>query len=131
MCLTRQRHEIENEARRGTEQRPEQERQSQPVSCGTFEECQCAEGQRQLGIASHVQAGRAFNPFYKGGEDPYAASLEREAHGLMNRYCPGGSGQQPPPDPCCKHCTRGQACGDSCISPTDACYEAPGCACSY
>jgi hypothetical protein len=47
---------------------------------------------------------------------------------------------RPPPPPnqslipipvqgCCKHCTVGKACGDSCISRNDECHVGPGCAC--
>lgn len=32
-------------------------------------------------------------------------------------------------DTCCKVCTSGLACGDTCIDPTETCTEAPGCAC--
>ena len=30
---------------------------------------------------------------------------------------------------CCKICTKGQACGDSCISRSKTCHKGPGCAC--
>ncbi len=30
---------------------------------------------------------------------------------------------------CCKVCTSGKACGDSCISASATCHEGPGCAC--
>jgi hypothetical protein len=30
---------------------------------------------------------------------------------------------------CCKHCSQGKACGDSCISRNDECHVGPGCAC--
>jgi hypothetical protein len=30
---------------------------------------------------------------------------------------------------CCKVCTKGQACGDSCISWDKQCTKGPGCAC--
>jgi beta-lactamase superfamily II metal-dependent hydrolase len=30
---------------------------------------------------------------------------------------------------CCKVCTRGMACGDSCISQSYTCHQPPGCAC--
>lgn len=30
---------------------------------------------------------------------------------------------------CCKHCTTGCPCGDSCISCSKTCHEGPGCAC--
>ena len=37
----------------------------------------------------------------------------------------------PPPSPrtCCKICTTGKACGDSCISRSYTCHKPPGCAC--
>lgn len=34
-------------------------------------------------------------------------------------------------DGCCKHCTKGKACGDSCISVSYTCHKGPGCACDY
>ncbi len=34
-----------------------------------------------------------------------------------------------PPPACCKHCTTGQPCGDSCISRNFTCHQPPGCAC--
>lgn len=33
-------------------------------------------------------------------------------------------------DPCCMHCTTGQACGNSCISINLECHQPAGCACS-
>jgi hypothetical protein len=32
---------------------------------------------------------------------------------------------------CCKHCSKGKACGDSCISKSYTCSKPPGCACNY
>lgn len=32
-------------------------------------------------------------------------------------------------DSCCKHCTKGQPCGDTCISTKAKCKNPPGCAC--
>lgn len=37
----------------------------------------------------------------------------------------------PPVDYCCKHCTTGKACGDTCISRSKTCHVGPGCACDY
>jgi len=37
--------------------------------------------------------------------------------------------QQPPPPGCCKVCTRGKACGDTCIARDKTCHVGPGCAC--
>jgi hypothetical protein len=30
---------------------------------------------------------------------------------------------------CCKHCTVGKACGDTCIARDNTCHVGPGCAC--
>ncbi|MEO9347531.1 hypothetical protein [Acinetobacter radioresistens] len=30
---------------------------------------------------------------------------------------------------CCKHCSKGKACGNSCISRSKDCHKAPGCVC--
>ncbi|PTV96916.1 hypothetical protein C8J27_10124 [Rhodobacter aestuarii] len=30
---------------------------------------------------------------------------------------------------CCKHCHKGKACGNSCISRSYTCHKGPGCAC--
>jgi len=32
-------------------------------------------------------------------------------------------------DTCCKHCSKGQPCGNSCISASAKCKQPPGCAC--
>src|SRR5262245_3341916 len=34
-----------------------------------------------------------------------------------------------PPEQCCRICTRGQACGNSCISAAYTCRKGRGCAC--
>jgi len=35
----------------------------------------------------------------------------------------------PKPAVCCKVCTKGIACGNSCISAAKQCHKPPGCAC--
>lgn len=30
---------------------------------------------------------------------------------------------------CCKHCSKGKACGDSCIARDKTCHQGAGCAC--
>ncbi len=37
----------------------------------------------------------------------------------------------PPVEYCCKHCVKGKACGDTCISRSKTCHVGPGCACDY
>jgi hypothetical protein len=43
---------------------------------------------------------------------------------------PQHSVSNPPPGGCCRVCTTGQACGDACISASNTCHTAPGCACN-
>lgn len=31
---------------------------------------------------------------------------------------------------CCKICTKGKACGDTCIAKDKVCHKGPGCACN-
>jgi hypothetical protein len=33
------------------------------------------------------------------------------------------------PQKCCKHCSKGQPCGNTCIAATAKCKQPPGCAC--
>lgn len=40
------------------------------------------------------------------------------------------SGSESSADGCCKICTAGKACGDTCISVSKACHVGPGCACN-
>src|SRR5581483_9195785 len=35
----------------------------------------------------------------------------------------------PPPSTCCRHCSTGKPCGDSCIARNLTCHQPPGCAC--
>jgi uncharacterized protein YraI len=42
----------------------------------------------------------------------------------------GGNTYTPPKTYCCKICTTGQACGNSCISRSYTCHQPPGCACN-
>lgn len=39
------------------------------------------------------------------------------------------SNQSEPERECCKICTIGKACGNSCISRSKQCHKPPGCAC--
>lgn len=48
----------------------------------------------------------------------------------------GGSAREPSirgaaasPMACCKVCTKGKACGNSCIAKDKKCHQPPGCAC--
>lgn len=34
------------------------------------------------------------------------------------------------PGPCCKVCTTGKACGDTCIAKDKKCHKGAGCACN-
>lgn len=37
--------------------------------------------------------------------------------------------KEPAPKSCCKTCSKGKACGNSCISRQLTCHKPPGCAC--
>ena len=39
------------------------------------------------------------------------------------------AGQKAAPRSCCKICSKGKACGNSCISRAYTCHQPPGCAC--
>lgn len=41
-----------------------------------------------------------------------------------------GVGQTPPNGSCCRTCTTGKACGNSCINRDRQCHQPPGCACN-
>ena len=44
---------------------------------------------------------------------------------------PSTTNQQVFIDSCCRHCLKGKACGDSCISRSYTCHKPVGCACDY
>lgn len=43
--------------------------------------------------------------------------------------CPIADGVTTTARPCCKACSKGKACGDSCIARDKVCHQPPGCAC--
>ncbi len=56
-----------------------------------------------------------------------AFSLAATSGPGLTAACGGDSSSGPS---CCKVCTTGKACGDTCIPATDTCHQAPGCACN-
>ena len=50
-------------------------------------------------------------------------------YGCKDGGCGGGGGQSYPSQ-CCKVCSVGKACGDTCIQSTDICHVGQGCACN-
>jgi hypothetical protein len=44
------------------------------------------------------------------------------------RWSLGSAGVAAPPG-CCKVCSTGKPCGNTCIAAADTCYVGPGCAC--
>lgn len=49
---------------------------------------------------------------------------------LLSRTIPTAMESQPQRRSCCKICTTGKACGNSCISRRYTCHQPPGCACN-
>lgn len=52
----------------------------------------------------------------------------RDATSLLIRTAADAEAMQQD-EKCCKVCTKGKACGNSCISRSYECHQPPGCAC--
>jgi hypothetical protein len=59
-----------------------------------------------------------------GDSDEVAATPDTSPTGPS-----GGSGGGTT-QPCCRVCTQGKACGDTCINVSFTCHVGPGCACN-
>lgn len=55
---------------------------------------------------------------------PDVAEQVRQAPRVQERPADTRSGRA-----CCKRCTKGKPCGDSCIAVSRTCRKGPGCAC--
>jgi len=53
---------------------------------------------------------------------PWTGSIGQNATGALTELAQRQ-------DTCCKHCTKGQPCGNTCISAKAKCKSPPGCAC--
>ena len=78
------------------------------------------------------------NPDYGRRRDDYAGRIEAERQAEVRRaerraaraaYTPRGYGSGSRLSGCCKQCSAGQPCGNSCISRSYTCHQPPGCAC--
>lgn len=74
--------------------------------------------------AQNAQTAQIFAAALLVGAAAYAAS-KNSGGGGYSRSCYSDS-----PAYICRQCTMGKACGNSCISVTDSCYQPPGCACN-
>ncbi|MBK1625207.1 hypothetical protein CKO32_16735 [Afifella marina DSM 2698] len=54
-----------------------------------------------------------------------AAALKGPAHEAQTNITP----LPVQPAACCKHCSKGKPCGNSCIARNKTCHKGPGCAC--
>lgn len=57
------------------------------------------------------------------------ASRPDPAQAPLVRLLALGKGTVVTADACCKRCSKGKACGDSCISRSKSCHKGQGCAC--
>jgi hypothetical protein len=58
------------------------------------------------------------------------ATIVRDASAQMTLVPRAAEDPEPfLPAACCKICSKGKACGDSCISRKKTCHKQPGCAC--
>jgi beta-lactamase superfamily II metal-dependent hydrolase len=66
-----------------------------------------------------------------GPTDSASAQVLGQTAALLTPPAPGLERSEPPIDTaCCKVCTKGKACGNSCISREKTCHKPPGCACN-
>lgn len=63
------------------------------------------------------------------GEGRFAAEFERAERQARRVAAPPAAPDCLPRAGCCRVCSRGKACGDSCISRSSTCRKSPGCAC--
>lgn len=56
-------------------------------------------------------------------------SYREEPTGVTSFESPGGGPTEGGVGGCCKYCTEGKPCGDSCIAIDKTCHKGPGCAC--
>src|SRR5262245_41248068 len=67
----------------------------------------------------------------EGCESDDKRSSESAGQGGSGRHAEAGStSQPPPPQGCCRMCTTGKACGDTCIAKSLTCRAGVGCACN-
>lgn len=75
----------------------------------------CSFARRQIAVAA-IAAGSLFLAFGAGASDALPDAPVALA-------CT-------PPIKCCRVCTTGKACGNSCIQETKVCHKGKGCACN-
>lgn len=61
---------------------------------------------------------------------PLSSSASDEPAALDAPAAPHESGACVPQEKCCKVCSAGKACGNSCISAAKSCHKGRGCACN-
>lgn len=81
-------------------------------------------GSSGAGLVNRIRAGSQLD--MRMGEDAaWAWSLSQSASSIAD-----ACGSPTRARPCCRICTTGKACGDSCISRRYTCRQPPGCACN-
>lgn len=75
--------------------------------------------------AEELEAGGPTAPFFEPEE------LPDYGQPWMQRQAPQGATDCVPRSRCCRVCSRGQACGNSCISASYICRRGRGCACNH
>ena len=84
-----------------------------------------------LGLAGSSAGSESFQP-----EAAPTSQVERFHHetparspAFLESLGLGQTTASPTQQACCKICSRGKACGDTCISRDKTCHVGPGCAC--
>lgn len=102
-------------------------------------ECSIALALLDLGAdpSARNSAGESANDLIKDGPNPACLTTQLTAllaPAVAVPTAPPVAPAPPRPPPqtrsCCRYCTTGKACGDSCISRTRNCNQGAGCACN-
>src|SRR5687767_4080088 len=82
----------------------------------------------QPGAAAGQQQGVAAGP--AAGQQPGVAAGPAAGQQPGATAGPAAAKKCTPADQCCQICTRGKACGKSCIEATKTCHKGRACACN-
>lgn len=62
-------------------------------------------------------------------EENEVGAFLNQPHKTFREWNPSLTGNQVISQACCKQCSKGKACGNSCISRDKTCHKGSGCAC--
>lgn len=78
----------------------------------------------------HIDATVSATTALAGSYTVSGGQCDGDQGGFSLAKVSGGSSPSPPPSQCCRVCTIGKACGNTCIAANLTCRTPPGCACN-